>query len=241
MNAVNKDRRRNYLIELSAEPHMAGLERDEHLANWIAAQWEAAGLDTVRVEGYSLLLDYPDKENPNYVRLLDSEGSTIYQSHYKEEGVDDPNFVDAFNAYSRNGTASGVPIYVNFGQLEGFQYLRDQYGPEFIEDKICLVRYGKIFRGNKAENGARFGCAALIIFSDPMDVAQDGADPEHVYPNSFWIGGTGVQRGSLSTIDGDPETPNWPSVENAYRLDKEDLEKILPKIPVQPIGYDDAK
>ena len=38
--------------------------------------------------------------------------------------MDDPNFVDAFNAYSRNGTASGLPVYVNFGQIEDFEVLQ---------------------------------------------------------------------------------------------------------------------
>ena len=86
--------------------------------------------------------------------------------------MDDPNFVDAFNAYSRNGTASGLPVYVNFGQIEdfevlqcylclmhicnfgpgrvyqifSFQYLRDNYGIGFTADKICMARYGRIFR-----------------------------------------------------------------------------------------------
>ena len=89
------------------------------------------------------------------MRLLDSDGGLVYQSHYKatpflhihfhsylhlypfppppsplstttstpsqEDGVDDPNFVDAFNAYSRNGTAAGQPVYVNFGQIEDFR------------------------------------------------------------------------------------------------------------------------
>ena len=73
--------------------------------------------------------------------------------------MDDPNFVDAFNAYSKNGTASGLPVYVNFGQIEDFevvfpsgsfmifiQYLRDTYGIGFTADKICMARYGRIFR-----------------------------------------------------------------------------------------------
>ena len=38
--------------------------------------------------------------------------------------MDDPNFVDAFNAYSRNGTASGLPVYVNFGQIEDFEVVQ---------------------------------------------------------------------------------------------------------------------
>ncbi len=77
-------------------------------------------------------------------------------------------------------------------------------------------------RGNKAENAAKFGCAALIIFSDPAEAAQEGTEPEHVYPASFWLPGTGVQRGSLALADGDPLTPNWPSVDHAYRLDAEE-------------------
>jgi hypothetical protein len=77
-------------------------------------------------------------------------------------------------------------------------------------------------RGNKAENAAKFGCAALIIFSDPAEAAQEGTEPEHVYPESFWLPGTGVQRGSLALADGDPLTPNWPSVDHAYRLDLEE-------------------
>ena len=98
VNAVNKTKIREYLKELSLEPHLAGLERDEALARWIESEWLEAGLDSVRVEGYSMLMDYPDKEKPNYVTVLDKDGAVVYKSHYKEEGVDDPHFVDAFNA-----------------------------------------------------------------------------------------------------------------------------------------------
>ena len=41
---------------------------------------------------------------------------------------------------------------------------------------------------------------------------------------------------------GDPQTPGWPSVRDAHRLDHSDgLISALPKIPVQPIGYSDAR
>jgi len=241
MQGVNRSRIREYLREISLEPHMAGLQRDEQLASWIATEWEVSGLDSVRLEGYRVLLDYPDPEKPNYVRLLDADGGLVYQSHYKEEGVDDPNFVDAFNAYSLNGTASGLPVYVNFGQIEDFQYLRDTYGIGFTADKICMARYGRIFRGNKAENAAVAGCSGLIIFMDPSTVAMQGTDEADVYPNTFWMPGTAVQRGSLALADGDPLTPNWPSLHNAYRLDEEDRREYLPRIQVQPVGYTDAE
>ena len=35
-------------------------------------------------------------------------------------------------------------------------------------------------------------------------------------------------------------SPTWASVDHAYRMDPKDVDG-LPKIPAQPIGYDDAK
>ena len=34
------------------------------------------------------------------------------------------------------------------------------------------------------------------MFSDPADVAVDGVEPENVYPNTFFLPPSGVQRGS---------------------------------------------
>ena len=49
--------------------------------------------------------------------------------------------------------------------------------------------------------------------------------------------------GSLLLFDGDPETPNYPSLPNVHRWSKSELDQegILPTIPCQPIGYRDAK
>jgi hypothetical protein len=61
-----------------------------------------------------------------------------------------------------------------------------------------------------------------------------------VYPNSFWLPETGMQRGSLLIVDGDPQTPNYPSIEGVYT---EDLDYVkdtyLPKIPCQPVFLGD--
>ena len=240
MQGVNRTQIKEYLRELASEPHLAGLERDENLAKWIAEEWRSVGLDEVRVEGYSMLLDYPDRDHPNLLKLYDSNNNEIWRSHYKEEGVDDPNFIDAFNAYSKNGIVSGDPVYVNFGTIEDFEWLEENH-PGLTQDKICLARYGQIFRGNKADNAAAFGCKGLGIFLDPSTAAQEGTEEENLYPNTFWMDGTAVQRGSLALSDGDPQTPNWPSVDHAYRLDEEDRMAYLPSIPVQPFGYTDAE
>ena len=97
------------------------------------------------------------------------------------------------------------------------------------------------FGSDKADNGAAFGCKGFGIFLDPSTAAQEGTEEEDLYPNTFWMDGTAVQRGSLALSDGDPQTPNWPSVDHAYRLDEEDRMAYLPSIPVQPFGYTDAE
>lgn len=59
------------------------------------------------------------------------------------------------------------------------------------------------------------GAVGVIIYSDPKDylVNEDG----DVYPNSWWLPGTGVQRGTIFTgPDGDPLTPGYPSTSLSF-------------------------
>ncbi len=41
--------------------------------------------------------------------------------------------------------------------------------------------------------------------------------------------------------NGDPETPDWPSVPHVHRADGRTVRDRMPGIPAQPIGYDDAE
>ena len=109
-----------------------------------------------------------------------------------------------------------------------------------VKGKICMARYGKIYRGNKLKHCQDAGAIGIIFFSDPADVAIQGTEPENVYPNTIFLPGSGVQRGSTLLEAGDPLSPDWASVPNAHRLEPEEVTH-LPKIPAQPIGYDDAK
>eukprot|EP00094_Tigriopus_californicus_P004991 TCALIF_04806-PA protein Name:"Similar to Naalad2 N-acetylated-alpha-linked acidic dipeptidase 2 (Mus musculus)" AED:0.00 eAED:0.00 QI:0/-1/0/1/-1/1/1/0/771 len=242
LNKVSPDSMRNFLLELSKEPHLAGSDRDEYLAGWIKSQWEAFGLDVVDQVKYQMLLSYPDPAKPNMITLQDDEHGLLFENSVIEDGVegDDTNFVDAFLAYAKAGQISGDVVYTNYGRIEDYEMLMDPNSEYFtnVTGKICLTRYGKGFRGNKVQNGADNDCIAVIIFSDPADVAAEGT--EDVYPDSFWLPESGIQRGSSFLGHGDPETPGWPSLDNVYRVPDDVLAKRLPPIPAQPIGYKDA-
>ena len=76
------------------------------------------------------------------------------------------------------------------------------------------------------------------MYTDPAQVAPEGTDPSSVYPNTFFLPPSGVQRGT-TFIGGDPLSPTWTSVPGAYRLELNETTD-LPSIPAQPVGYGDA-
>jgi N-acetylated-alpha-linked acidic dipeptidase len=109
-----------------------------------------------------------------------------------------------------------------------------------VTGKIAIARYGNSFRGVKAQVAQDHGAVGLIIYSDPAD---DGYMQGDVYPQGPWRPAGSAQRGSvqfLSTAPGDPLTPGKPAIPGVPRLKLEEV-KNLPRIPVQPISYGDAK
>jgi N-acetylated-alpha-linked acidic dipeptidase len=92
----------------------------------------------------------------------------------------------------------------------------------------------------KAKVAEENGAIGLIIYSDPAD---DGYAQGDVYPKGPWRPESSAQRGSVQFLfiyPGDPLTPGAPSVPGTPRLKKEEATD-LPRIPVQPISYGDAR
>ncbi|MBN3300977.1 FOLH1 carboxypeptidase, partial [Amia calva] len=106
-----------------------------------------------------------------------------------------------------------------------------------LNGTIALARYGRIFRGDKVKIASDYGCVGVILYSDPADYTVDGGG--RVYPEDWWLPGSGVQRGTLLMVEGDPLTPFYPSIDSAYYQDQA-RDQALSAIPVTPIGYDDA-
>lgn len=61
-------------------------------------------------------------------------------------------------------------------------------------------------------NAAKFGAIGVILYSDPADYSIRGNSV--VFPNSEWLPGTGVQRGTIKQTSqpGDPLTPGYPAI-----------------------------
>ncbi|XP_038285725.1 N-acetylated-alpha-linked acidic dipeptidase 2 isoform X2 [Canis lupus familiaris] len=132
----------------------------------------------------------------------------------------------------------GDIIYVNYARTEDFFKLEREMNIN-CSGKIVIARYGKIFRGNKVKNAMLAGAIGIILYSDPADYFAPAVQP---YPKGWNLPGTAAQRGNVLNLNGagDPLTPGYPAKEYTFRLDVKEGVGI-PKIPVHPIGYNDAE
>ena len=204
---------RNNLQSLTVLPHIAGSPQNMKLAQDIYTQWVNYGFDDVQLVNYSVLLSYPNTSNPNVLLLKNATGDTIYSAHTAQEtpltpGENDSTVAMPFNAYSGSGSAIGRLVYVNYATIDDFLYLTTNLSLN-LTGRICIARYGAIYRGDKAHLAQTYGCSALIIYSDPEDYAPSGT---LVYPNGPSLPPYGLQRGSLVGNEGDPLTNGVPSI-----------------------------
>ena len=281
---------RDNLRDLTTKPHIAGSMNDLETAEYVKRRMNEYGWDADIVKYDVLLMYPKVEDDVPYAELEGScergrscAGMTgaggvftasLEERVYQEDGLSDAPAegnpapwgtsqlpFPTFNGYSPSTPAAGVTgpvVYANYGRREDFELLA-KMGVE-VQGAIVIARYGRLFRGSKADNAHNAGAQALLIYSDPADYAKLGTEPENVYPNTRFLPGTGVQRGTIFTGSGDPLTPGVPSTSDALRLDPEDrdeyitsetcpnaggctswgTERLLPAIPTHPISYEDA-
>nr|XP_045748663.1 N-acetylated-alpha-linked acidic dipeptidase 2 [Mirounga angustirostris] len=233
---------KSFLRSFTKLPHLAGTEQNLLLAKKIQTQWKKFGLDSAKLVHYDVLLSYPNETNANYISIMDEHGIEIFNTSYLEPPPDGyenvTNIVPPYNAFSAQGMPEGDLMYVNYARTEDFFKLEREMNIN-CSGKIVIARYGKIFRGNKVKNAMLAGAIGIILYSDPADYFAPAVQP---YPKGWNLPGTAAQRGNVLNLNGagDPLTPGYPAKEYTFRLDVKEGVGI-PKIPVHPIGYNDAE
>ncbi len=225
------------LRRLTEEPHLAGTENSRKVAEYLRSEYESYGLQ-VKIYEYQVYLPHPLEV---HVELL---SPTKHIAVSKESGWawDKDSFrtdiVPGYNAYSPDGDVTAELVYVNRGLPQDYRMLIER--GISVEGKICIARYGGSYRGVKAKLAGDNGAVGLILYSDPAD---DGYMRGDVYPRGPWRSADAIQRGTVKYIfqhASDPLTPGWAAIEDAHRLPMDETTD-LPKIPVVPIAYKDAK
>ena len=229
---------REELRKLTAQPHIAGSPEDYATAVYVRDQMRGFGLQSDLRE-YQVLLPYP--RTPSIVELVAPRRERL---QVREDVVpDDPTssskkIVPLYNGYGTSGDLTASLVYVNYGLPNDYEDLR-RAGVD-VKGKIAIARYGNSFRGVKAKVAEEHGAVGLIIYSDPAD---DGYAQGDVYPKGPWRPDSSAQRGSVQFLfiyPGDPLTPGTPSVPGTPRIKQSEAQDI-PRIPVQPISYGDAR
>lgn len=231
---------REHLRRLTAEPHIAGTREDYATAVYVRDQLRSFGL-TAELKEYQVWLNYP--KNDTIVELI-AAGKRARLATREAVVPQDPTSANAritplFNGYSASGDVTAPLVYANYGLPPDYEALA-KAGVE-VKGKIVLVRYGNSFRGVKAKLAQDHGAIGCLIYSDPAD---DGYMQGDVYPKGPWRPIASGQRGSVQYLfkyPGDPLTPGQPAIPGVPRIKLEDAYEDIPRIPVQPLGYDEAK
>jgi len=229
---------RDWVERLSSRPHHVGSAWGKSNAEWMASLLRSWGYDT-KIETYEVLFPTPR------TRLVELVAPKLFRAALAEPALPEDatsgqtaEQLPPYNAYSKDGDATGELVYVNYGVPEDYEEL-ERRGVS-VAGKVVIARYGRSWRGIKPKVAAEHGALACLIYSDPRD---DGYFAGDVYPKGGFRSAMGAQRGSVADMPlypGDPLTPGVGATPDAVRLPLEEARTIT-KIPVLPISYGDAR
>ncbi|KAF6105006.1 N-acetylated alpha-linked acidic dipeptidase like 1 [Phyllostomus discolor] len=244
MGQLDASRIRENLRELSRKPHLASSPRDEELVQLLLQRWRdpESGLDSAEASTYEVLLSFPSQGQPNRVTIVNSTGNVLFSCRQTEANLtgeqEGPDVVPPYAAYAPPGTPQGLLVYANRGSEDDFKELEAR-GIQ-LNGTIALTRYGGVGRGAKAVNAAKHQVAGVLVYTDPADINDGRSLPNETFPHSWHLPPSGVERGSYYEYFGDPLTPYLPANPSSFRLDPATASGF-PPIPIQPIGFEDAK
>ena len=224
----------------TAQPHPAASERNNELADLIAAEWRKQGWEDVVLRRYDVLHSRPRSVALEMTAPVAFTASLREDSYDVDPDTKNPAVSGAYFGYSASGDVTAEVIYAHSGNPEDYDLLRKN--GISVKGKIVLVRYSNpySYRGFKALTAEREGAAALLIYSDP---AEDGDTRGKVFPDGPWGPESHIQRGAITydyIVPGDPTTPGWASVPGAKHIAPEEA-RSLPKIMALPLSWRDAK
>jgi N-acetylated-alpha-linked acidic dipeptidase len=234
-------RSRQLMLELAAEPRLAGTSGGLQGAKVAARQLRAAGWD-VELDERVVVLSLPRRISVR--AFADSEAKEPFEARVERYDADalPPGDVPLYNAWTASGKVRANVVDVGFGLRADYEALAQRKID--VRGAIALARYGRAYRGVKVDLATEHGCVGLLLFSES---ASDGGERGAVWPEGPWKPDWDGQRGSILPIasaPGDPSTPGTPSPrpgEEAPRLTLDELEARLPRIPCTPLGAREAR
>jgi N-acetylated-alpha-linked acidic dipeptidase len=225
---------------LTAEPHIAGSERNNQLARDIAERWRQQGLEDVVIRQYDVYNSDPVSFSLEMISPVKYTASLKEEPYDVDPATKNPQAQQGFLTMGQSGEVTAPVVYAFSGNPEDYELLKKN-GID-VRGKIVLVRYSNpySYRGFKAMTAQRLGAAAILIYSDPM---EDGYKKGKVFPDGPWGPESHIQRGAITydfMVAGDPTTPGWASVPGAKHIDPKEAVS-MPQIIAMALSWRDAK
>ncbi len=227
-----------FMKQLSAHPHHLSSEWNKQNALFLLKNYQSWGYEA-HIDTFYTLFPTPK------TRLLELVSPTKFTASLSEPPIKEfpstaftKEQLPPYNCFSPDGDVTGDLVFVNYGVLDDYEQL-ERLGID-VKGKIVIAKYAGSWRGIKPRLAQEHGAIGCIIYSDPKD---DGYYQGDVIPKGTFRNEHGVQRGSVLNAPlypGDPLTPGVGHTKDAKAVDRKDA-KSLPKIPVLPISYGDAK
>ncbi|KAI4877165.1 hypothetical protein NFI96_020668 [Prochilodus magdalenae] len=231
------------LKELTKVPHMATTPGDEATVKLVLERWQdpKSGLDAAWREDYRVYLSFPNKDKPNKVTVVNSSDHVLHTAQEREkpytDDQKDPDVVQPFAAFGPAGNVKGRLVYANQGKVSDYELLNQTMD---LNGTIAIVKYGGTGRGAKAINAAPFGVVGVLVYTEPYEMNDGLMSENDTYPHSWYLPPSGVERGSYRTNGGDQLTPYLAAKNGTYRIPETKIRGLAP-IPIQPIGFEDAR
>src|SRR5262245_47219379 len=224
----------------TSKPHPATSARTKEIAEYIAAEWKAQGLEDVVIHRYDVLSSNPRRVKAELVSPI-RYVPTLREDPVTDDGDSSHRDISGgWLSFSASGEVTAPVVYANSGNPADYDVLRKNgIDPK---GKIVIVRYSNpySYRGFKALTAEREGAAAMIVYSDPQ---EDGYGKGDVYPKGPWGPASHIQRGGIAydyIVPGDPLTPGWASTPGAKRIPVGEAVSV-PKIMALPMSHRDMQ
>ena len=75
----------------------------------------------------------------------------FYIFQLADPSENDTDMIAPLLGYAKPGAVNGTLLYVNYGRTEDFEVLRNNLSIPNCNGKIVIMRYGKIYRGDKVK------------------------------------------------------------------------------------------
>ncbi|HTF90446.1 MAG TPA: M28 family peptidase [Planctomycetota bacterium] len=231
---------RDLLLELTAQPRLAGTSGSLRAARFVGGVLERAGW-SVEYDEREVLLSM--LHGVDFLVFADEKATDpLVERHERfDPDANPPGDVPQYSAWSASGKVRGKVVDAGRGLRADFERLKS-LGVD-LHGTIALVRYGGSYRGVKVDLASEFGCGGVLLFGDPAD---DGAGKGAAWPVGPWKPDTAAQRGSISPMGrapGDPTTPGFGSPKAGHRAPRTSMNEVnekLPRVPCIPIGAREA-